>query len=313
MLLKQAATDATLSARLPELRRLTTGSLYCWLDFNSVFTRPSVIPGLNDSDDTIEDYPVEGLYCRYCGLDLGEHPKVEIGTVVEMEERIEGIVYDPPKTRSVICPEATNLDATPKRPIIDVRRWVNEVSASSPIPSNPRPHVKHGDILSSKDLVRYTDPMTIRYIQFLTSSTPVELPSFTSLSAKLENLTFDRGRPGGSASSIEEVIAPHALLSQCLARFVKVIVDGGVEQARLVAEQVKAREQNGTSNIRISSEDNIEWPDVGMGKQMLTASHVLKGLEMPGRERWKAVVAILGVPLQTPNFAPSPTENLFSS
>lgn len=278
-----------------------------------MFTRPSIIPGLTDNDETTGDYPVEDIYCRYCGLGLSEHPEIEIGNVVEMEERIEGIVYDPPKRRPVVCPEAMNLDATPKRPIIDARRWLDEVSASSPIPSNPRPQANHGDLLSSRDLVRYTDPMTIRYTQYLTSSAPVKLPSFESLSSNLENFIFGMGRPGGSASSIEETIAPHALLSRCLAQFVKLLVDGGVEQARLAAEQVRARKQNATFEIRKSCANSIEGLNVGTEKQMLTASHVLKGLEMPGRGHLRAVVAILGVPGQTPNSTSSSLDQMFST
>lgn len=276
VLLRHAETDATLSKRLEDIRNITTGMIYRWMDASDIFVRPAIAV----EEDSIDNFVTDGVFCRFCGLPLDAHPEEEmLQHVVKLEDRIPDVVYDPPARRPLLCPESYRLPAIIRRPVLDVQPWLTSVLSAPPTFRQDPPHVSMGGDITSRDIVRSTDPQVIRYIQDLTRS--FCLPRFNDLTMRMSDLSFGQERREAPVSETDDTIAPYALLGQCLRFVVRDLVNGGVESARGLAEQVKGQRHSDDTARAFAMGEPPPEPAPSTAKQILTASHILQGLSRP--------------------------------
>lgn len=247
------------------------------MDAHEVFPRPELAAVEDAGDET----PLDRIFCRFCGLPLDSHPEKLEEPSVPLEARIDGIVYDPPPRRPVICPEACRLPSIHRLPILDTQKWLDSIISY--------PHYQpqsitvdtysHTDI-SYKDLVRWTNPELVRYVQDLTGS--FCLPTFDALSVQLSRSSFSPGETSARSAETDEMLGAYALLGQCLRIVVKQLVHRGVEAARELAEQVRTRRRIESIAQAFALGDPFpstpENNPLASSKQVLTPSHVLKGL-----------------------------------
>lgn len=246
------------------------------MDAHEVFPRPE--PAV------VEEFcvgtPLDGAFCRFCGLPLDSHPERLEEPSVLPEERIEDVVYDPPPRRPVLCPEADRLPPIPRPPIIDTQQLLDSVISCSRRRESTTAKTRSRADVSYRDVVQWTNPELVHYVQDLTSS--FHLPAFDALSVQLSRSSFSPGQVGVCSAETDKLVGAYALLGQCLRIVVKQLVHHGVGAARLVAEQVKARRR--TELIAQAFALGDPFPSLSENTtssssiQVLTPSHVLKGL-----------------------------------
>jgi hypothetical protein len=252
------------------------------MDAHEVFPRPE--------SAAVEEHcagrPLDGTFCRFCGLALNSHPEKLEEPSVPREERIEDVVYDPPPRRPVLCLEADRLPSVSRPPTIDTQQWLDSVISSSRCrPESAAANTRSHTYVSCRDLVRWTNPELVRYAQDLTGS--FHLPTFDALSVQLSRSSFSPGQVSVRSAETDKLVGAYALLGQCLRIVVKELVHHGVEVARLLAEQVRARRR--TELIAQAFALGDPFPSIpehtapSTSKQVLTPSHILKGLSGPSR------------------------------
>lgn len=250
------------------------------MDERNIFTRPSV-----HAVEPAKQFPLNCSFCRYCGLALDAHPEKQDEPEVKPEDRIEDVVYDPPRSRPVLCPETSHLDTIPRLPELDIQALLSSSSKVNPQPVPVLTSAMHDATAFSKDLIRWTDPTLVTYVQNLTRS--FHLRAFDALLPQLDGDCFAPGKAPtlGPTLAAQDVVAPHALLGQCLRVLVKELVSHGVRTAKVVAEQVQNRRR--TELIAQAFAAGDPFPSIptsalnSSAKQVLTPSHVLKALPSP--------------------------------
>ncbi|KAF8322734.1 hypothetical protein DL93DRAFT_2093302 [Clavulina sp. PMI_390] len=273
LLFKSAQSDPSLSPYLSKIHALTSGSIYRWMDESDVFSRPA-----STAIDPSWSLAMEATFCRFCGLALDAHPQRSAEPEVAPEERIEDVIYDSPARYPVICPEAFN-----RTPIVQPSHSVANLSNLVPPRLEPVG-------LSGVDLMRWTDPLTIQYIQDLIGT--FGLRGFDALS--LSATSYE--------TNAESAVAPYALLANCLSIVVKDLVQGGVTAAKRIGAQVRARRE--TEFIAQAFAAGDPFPSIpestSSAKQILTPSHILRGLTEPSRRMVLLRAAVSRLPGEPP-------------
>lgn len=251
------------------------------MDAHENFPRPDA-PAVHDPG---AEMPLDSTFCRFCGLTLDSHPEKLEEPSVPIEDRIDGVVYDPPSRKPVLCSEADRLPPIRQLPLINTQHWFDSVTSCSRVQSQSSTaadaHSRTG--VSYRDLVRWTNPELVRYAQDLTGS--FHLPTFDALSMRLSQLSFSPGQVGVSSAETEGMLGAYALLGQCLRIVVKQLVHRGVEAARSLAEQVRTRRRTEMIAQAFAIGDPFpsmqEINNTAASKQILTPSHIMKGLSAP--------------------------------
>jgi hypothetical protein len=251
------------------------------MDAHETFPRPNP-PAVHGPG---AEMPLDNTFCRFCGLTLDSHPEELEEPSVPIEDRIDGVVYDPPSRKPIICSEVDQLPAIRRLPLINTQYWFDSVASCSQVQSQSStatdPHSRTR--VYYRDVVRWTNPELVRYAQDLTSS--FHLPTFDALSMQLSQSSFSPGQVGVPSAETDGMLGAYALLGQCLRIVVKQLVHRGVETARSLAEQVRTRRRTEMIAQAFALGDPFpsmpESDDPAGSKQVLTPSHILKGLSVP--------------------------------
>jgi len=106
---------------------------------------------------------------------------------------------------------------------------------------------------------------------------------------RLSQSSFSPGQVGVSSAETDGMLGAYALLGQCLRIVVKQLVRRGVEAARSLAEQVRTRRRTEMIAQAFALGDPFpsmpENNDTAASKQVLTPSHILRGLSAPSPAR----------------------------
>lgn len=250
------------------------------MDEQDIFIRPAIPV----TEDPVVQIPLDNTFCRFCGLTLDAHPEKQDEPEISLEDRIEDVIYDPPPRRPILCPESFHIPSVSRIPVLDAQATL---AAGVPPPSILRHDSSNAStniadmVQFSNDLLQWTDPAVVRYVQSLTAS--FHLKCFDALSFRRDETAFSTELSEDGVAG--ETTAPYTLLAQCLRVVVKELVNGGVEAAKTVAEHVRNRRRTELVAQAFAAGDPFpSIPDKALkqsAKQVLTPSHVLKGLSGP--------------------------------
>jgi hypothetical protein len=234
------------------LVHLTTGDIFRWMADDGHFlrepTRKTSEHLLNtDKGKFAQSLKLRpGMFCSYCGLDFELHPP----SIQAMEE-------------NVFCGAVRNSQVV-KLPITDLGRVASE--SPSPIIRESLHSTSQGQAASchahklvpysARDFVSISDPRLTLSILDVVSQLKLRCFEANAYSSpKLGLRLFPLGTVGKTASSVEDRLAPYALLAILTKAFIGLLIRDGVS----VANQDGAKSRS-------------------MNTRLLTPSHILRGI-----------------------------------
>jgi hypothetical protein len=281
---------------------LTTADVFTWLSDEGHFVkRPAVnLPMKEFVDKLPEDKPIES-WCPVCGQGVDVHLltdavkkeaaafDVKEHTTVEDETK-EGARFGDIKAPAFpyscsIVPEELHR---PQMPVIDVRALFGP---RLPLPYNYAVMTPKIDDVPSNihltnrfraaDLVTACDPHISLAIERVIS--PLQLPAFKSSLCNQPRSRFPLDMMGTDKTAVETCLAPYAILGLAMQRFVRMLIERGVEVAK--GEKATAAGLVATRRRRRVEKENDSTVS------MLTPAHIVHGIDSRGRGRNQAYSA----------------------
>ncbi|KAH7915481.1 hypothetical protein BJ138DRAFT_997877 [Hygrophoropsis aurantiaca] len=236
---------------------LTTGDVYCWLEDEGHFLRPSpnaqaTPKDIKDNKKSTPPRSAQDEFCSLCGMKRRYHPSFNIKNEGSSTGFICDIVQDhrarPP------CLDMTRIFNGNLEDMIRHNPQDPFPSSDPSVSSKPLVSTRAGHLsrYSSRDMVSITPPaMTLAVRRHIHS---LNLPSFTESSRGVTDIYL---RP---RSEVEDHLAPYALVSASLKGLIGILVRRGLDVAK----------QDLTKTLLEGRKKSKPY--------MLTPSHIIRGL-----------------------------------
>ncbi|KAG6910869.1 hypothetical protein DXG01_007186 [Tephrocybe rancida] len=232
--------------RSQSLIPLTTADVYYWLLEEGHFIRPPTVVGIKIEN---LDTPREGGH-----IGVGTHP-VSPAVKTEVVRLLETVKLEPEDNTGCAGPQPgtpspCNAPTGPIRmPMIDVfSRLPSGVGSGTPVHSADA-QIKD---IRDADLVAAANPKLTLAVHEIVST--LKLPTFPSPSSDVETV-YPLDKLGTNQAQAESRLAPHATLAMVARRFIKVLVEGGLDAIKREQEASSGGEsaEKGTAEETSSS------------------------------------------------------------
>ncbi|KAH7923356.1 hypothetical protein BV22DRAFT_1130736 [Leucogyrophana mollusca] len=231
---------------------LTTGDVYCWLEDEGHFIRPSpgAQPTVLDNRGVISTRSPQDEYCSVCGIKRRLHPSFNVKSEFSSTQFVCDIV-----TNHTIRPSYLDMNNLFNGPLEGMIMRTNQASPGPP-PSSVQASLMQANYLSRyspRDFISIAQPaMTLavrRTVRVL------GLPSFTESTPGLLQLCSN------TRTTLETHLAPYSLLAASVESLVAVLVRRGLDVAK---HDVARALPEGRKKAK---------------SRLLTPSHIIRGLQ----------------------------------